>query len=161
LLMQSPERWLDRKILVADIGCGDCKLRKLLDERRFAYEAYDLMPQTSEVRALDIRLHGLPHDVDVAVLLGVLEYIDNPASVIRRLASQAGEIVVSHRAADLRGVGWWQRRKRGWRTIMTTGDFERMLLDNGFAVNRRVTTPDGKTGVWHATRQAHTFGGPS
>ena len=169
---QTSKSWMDRSsvaarlvrqvssespdgIALADIGCGDEKLRAALEAESVPvrYRGFDLLPQHEAVSRFDVANQDLPEIVDVAVMLGVIEYLRDPKSAFARVAKRARCLVVSHRASDLSRISWWRRRKRGWVSIMSSSQLEDALTDAGFAVRERALTGDGHTLVWLAASQ--------
>src|SRR4029079_6968151 len=89
---------------IADIGCGDEKLRGPLERAGLAirYHGYDKLPQTRTCQPLDL-VHDVPdRTFDLAFCLGVMEYLPDPAQFLRRLRSVTPRLVVSYVIADAR-----------------------------------------------------------
>lgn len=135
---------------LADIGCGDQKLRRALDEAGLLvhYSGFDLLPQGPDVTALDIEAERLPQAFDIGVLLGVLEYCGDPKAVLDRLRGWLGALVVSHAASDLSILNDRRKKRLMWKSQLTTGEFEEILGNAGFGALERRITPDGRTAVW-------------
>lgn len=134
---------------VADIGCGDGRLQEQLSRQSVdcQYRGYDLLPQSPSVQALDISRQRLPQHCDLAVMLGVSEYLDDLAGTLTRLRDDAEQLVISHSLGDRpRDVEELQRL--GWRNHLSREHFERLLTTAGWSVRDRVTTDDGKTCIW-------------
>ncbi len=139
-----------RSLKVADIGCGDQKfgteLRALLDN--IDYHGFDLLPQAPEVRKFDVSKDALGQPFDVAVLLGVLEYVTDVPAVLARLRSDVHHLVVSHSIRDRRRNPRKSMRKLKWKTLMSEAEFSRCLECAGFEITDRRITPDQKTMIW-------------
>jgi hypothetical protein len=137
-------------LVVADIGCGDQKLRAALRARgaAFAYRGYDLLPQAADVERFDVRADALPRPHDVAVLLGVLEYLEDLSSVLARLAAQVQWLLVSHVVRQDGGYSAAQLRALGWHQHLAAGELERLVQHAGAVVIERRTAPDGRTLLW-------------
>jgi SAM-dependent methyltransferase len=137
---------------IADLGCGNERLRRVLTARfgrPFEYVGYDLHPQSERVQRLDVESE-LPERVfDVVFCLGLVEYLRDPELFARRLHDICGLAVVSYVLADAEGsLPPAERRKRGWRT-----DYSRVALDDvftraDFACETFATVDDGGTGLW-------------
>ena len=137
-------------VVVLDIGCGDMKLLQQLRAAGSAahYQGLDLHPQAAQVLPYDVRTQPLPQPCDAAVLLGVVEYLEAPAEVLRRLARETRYLVASHVVSDNAGYDAAQLRRLNWKTHMTRGDFAALLAGCGFEVLREATTANRKTVLW-------------
>jgi len=135
---------------VADVGCGDQKLRAALRARglRADCRGYDLEPQAADVERFDVRIDALPRPHDVAVLLGVLEYLDDLQGVLARLAAQVPWLLLSHVVRQGGGYSPEQLRALGWRQHLAAGELERLVQRAGGEVVERRTAPDGRTVLW-------------
>lgn len=109
LLEQNSPAWVERARLaaqmiverfpcgtIADIGCGDCKLRLALPPGTYYYQGFDLIRQHSDVYVHDISKQDLPMEVDVAVMLGITEYLPDLPGVFARIAKSSRWILASH-----------------------------------------------------------------
>ncbi len=136
---------------VADIGCADQKIGVLLKSKgiQAVYQGLDIVPQSPEVIACDIRRDDLPSYFDVAMVLGVLEYVENPTAALARLRPKVGHLIVSHVAREQNlNVTLEKQARLGWTTFVHTQAFEEMLTSAGFQVKTSVLTPDQRTRVW-------------
>lgn len=99
------------KVLEVGVGGGD--FRDLITGR-CPWLGTDLQPVLPDVLALDLETDPLPFGPwDVVVMLGVLEYIHDPAVVLSKLFAAGDKVVMSYcvpRAGDVVQV----RRERGW-----------------------------------------------
>src|SRR4029079_19123953 len=113
---------------------------------------YDLKPQSSDVQAIDIE-RGLPATpADVAVVLGVIEYLSDPAAVLKRLGSHTRAVLVSH---VTRAGGKYSRRQLQeleWQNHMSAAEFELLLAAAGWTVKARRKTANDRTELWLAVR---------
>ena len=135
---------------IADVGCGDEKLKIALLRRGVSarYQGFDVLPQGESVRPFDIRSEMLDEHFDAAAILGVLEYMDDVASALRNALGRTTSAVVSY-AVHSAGVSSREKRIRmGWRSALTAGEFETCLDDVGLRVIERRITPDRATHVW-------------
>ncbi|MBK8101488.1 MAG: methyltransferase domain-containing protein [Planctomycetes bacterium] len=161
---QSAEPWLQRAAVaadllaslpvtaradavLADIGCGDQKLERALRARGLPirYRGYDLHPQASAVQRFDLATQELPGRHDVAVLLGVIEYLPAVADVVARLARQVPALLVSHVVRDGGHYDAARLRELGWQNHLTSAECEAMLADAGLRVFARRHTADRRT----------------
>jgi polysaccharide pyruvyl transferase WcaK-like protein len=130
---------------IADIGSGDRKLKAALQGRAFPYDSFDLLPQSGETRRYDVRAEPLPAGYEVAVLLGVTEYIENLESTLGRLSGEVPHLIVSHTVrADRGGTG----RNPRWKTHLSVREMESLLERCQFAVVESRVTADGATRLW-------------
>lgn len=139
-----------KELKIADVGCGDQKLREEIRTLIPAvhYHGFDLLPQSPEVAKLDISSQPLGARFDVAVLLGVLEYVDDVPSILRSLRQDCRYLIVSHSASDFRKNPRRSKRKLGWKTLMSEKAFALSLENAGFEIRERRLTPNRKTVIW-------------
>jgi len=139
-----------RRLSVSDIGCGDMKLRQFLESAGLncAYQGYDLVPQHPAVAALDIRVQPLPVPTDVAVMLGVVEYLDNLAQVLERLAGEVHWLLLSHVVSDYSVYTPSKLQELGWMNHLARKDFGELLSSSGFAIEAEQLTSNGRTVLW-------------
>ena len=139
---------------VADIGCGDRKLKRLMEERGWAvsYRGFDIIPQAEDVEPLDLNLVAPPGKSDAAIALGLLEYVDDMAACMRRLADHAPVLVVSHTVRDGEIYDERQIRERGWKNHFYADEFVELLRRNGWQVVDSRATADARTRIWLAER---------
>lgn len=167
---QSKPSWLERSNLawdlladavaagevgsLSDIGCGDEKLKRLLNERGWAvrYQGYDLVPQGAGVRPLDLNSQIPDGHSDAAVALGVLEYVDDVGASLRRLAAHAPMLVVSHTLRESAGIDEAAQHALGWKNHLHSADFVALLSSAGWCIEDERTTSDGRTRLWLARR---------
>ena len=139
---------------VLDLGCGDGKVAVELARRGIAvdYQGFDLHPQSAEVRRLDLANDAIEAQGDVAVVLGVLEYLADPAVVLGRVAEVAPRLVVSLAASDLDRPVDFDPASLNWVYYVDRATFEARLDEAGWRIVERRVTPDQKTAVWSALR---------
>lgn len=132
---------------IADIGCGDEKLLAALKACGLdcSYTGYDLLPQASHVHRFDVRCDVLPEGHDIAVMMGVIEYLPALEDVLRRLARQAPALVVSHVVRKGKAYSPERLVELGWVNHLGAEELEALLLRAGYAVIARRMTPDDKT----------------
>lgn len=140
---------------VADIGCGDGKLREALRAAAIpaAWRGYDLHPQAADVQAFDVQRDTLPTGHTVAVLLGVVEYLPDLPRVLTGLAAAVPFVLLSHVQRDPERYPPARLRELGWCNHLATADVDALLRRAGFGLRAQSTTPDGRTQVLLAARQ--------
>jgi SAM-dependent methyltransferase len=139
-------------ILVADLGCGNERLRRILHDRLqrpFGYSGYDLHPQSARVERLNVEREMPRRTFDVVFCLGLLEYLRDPELFARGLHEVCSVAVVSYVLADAEGsLAPPERRKRGWRTDYAKSELERVFEASGFAGEAFSSVNGGATGLW-------------
>jgi hypothetical protein len=132
---------------VADIGCGDRKLKEVFVARgaRWRYTGFDLLPQSAEVLQFDVRRDRLPGAFDAAVMLGVTEYIEDIPAALRRLREECQWLVASHVLASARSPSPARLIELGWVSHLDRTGFAGAMRAGGFEARRERMTPDGRT----------------
>lgn len=133
---------------IADLGCGDQKLRKALNKYPCKYRGYDLIPQSDNVVRLDLTTEPFP-EADVTVLLGVLEYIP-VLSALRKVRSPI--LVVSHLYPDEGAFPLAVIREKGWSNVLPKAKFEALLDEAHFRVLECAKAD--RQHVWIAAKEA-------
>lgn len=117
---------------VCDIGCGNQHLKWFLP-RSAVYLPADLNQWTANTEVCDLNAMALPTRslaaCDVAVMLGVIEYLRDPAQVFSALATSAEHLVVSYRTNELR-----PQRKADWFNAYTLAQLVDLLTHAGFEI---------------------------
>lgn len=138
-----------RELSVADVGCGDQKLREAVHARgvRVRYAGFDLVPQSAEVQRCDVRRDRFTKARDVIVMLGVIEDLDGLPAALERLSVHAGHLVLSHvvRRGDQYTLAMLSRL--GWINHLSENELASVLADSGRTITTQRLTPDGRTVV--------------
>ncbi len=139
---------------VLDFGCGDEKVAAEFARRGIAvdYLGFDLHPQSPSVRPLDLAHETIEERGDIAVVLGVFEYLEDPVAVMERIALAAPVLVVSHAASDLGRPADFDPKSLHWCLYVDRATFEGHLGAAGWRVEAHRVTPDGKTALWLCRR---------
>lgn len=97
---------------VLDLGCGDMKMEALLPAA-IAYLPLDVARRDERTIVVDLNLKRLPQvEADFVLGMGVLEYIFDIPSLLRQLARQVPEGLISYHPFELSpkrdrlAVGW-------------------------------------------------------
>lgn len=137
-----------RSFTLADVGCGDGKLGRLLKKTKLhlQYRGYDLVPQSDGFARFDVQNDILPMKFEIVSLLGVLEYVGDAPSAMSRLASKCEYLVVSH-MSHLKDTSAEKRNRLNWRTFMPKDEFSGALRQSGFSILGTRFTADGQTEV--------------
>ena len=125
---------LDPGAIVADVGCGDQKLKRELMSRRadVRYRGFDIMPQHSSVTKFDIQSEELPASFSAVTLLGVLEYVRDIPATLNRIARAAPYLVVSHVNPEEGNLP--AERLATWTSVLTGAEFEKALRAAGYCI---------------------------
>lgn len=138
-------KYTDPDCTVADLGCGDQKLRKVLKGRD--YRGFDLIPQSSDVAALDLTTDTFP-SCGVTVLLGVLEYIPI-APALEKVDLRY--LVISHLYPDEGDFSAETIKTNGWANLLSKAEFEASLENAGFHILECVK--GDRQHIWMAERR--------
>jgi SAM-dependent methyltransferase len=136
-----------RRLRLADLGCGDTKLCQLLDARGLDvdYVGFDLMPQHTEVRQLDLARVDPPTGFDITVMLGVGEYLPNLRQILRRIGASSRWLVFSHVLRTDPPISAARLAQLGWINHLGVEALEALVAEAGLRVVERRLTPDGRT----------------
>lgn len=134
---------------LADMGCGDQKLRAALIDRGIdcLYQGFDINPQSLDVKRFDVNTDNLEIDYDIIVALGLTEYVDLNNLLIS-MRKKCSYFVVSHVLKNPMYYTDSDLIKLGWMNHLSAEDFQKYLLDAGFDVMRTDMTTNGKVKIW-------------
>ncbi len=130
-------------LTVGDYGGGRQDLRALLPEG-WNYTPYDHLPRTPETVVCDFNEDPLPaarHDV--IFCLGVLEYLDDPARLLRHAFEHADWVVFS----CFQGWKPWRAWREGWRGRLSRRALARVLEQEKIRVMAHAPWR-GDGGIW-------------
>ena len=119
---------------VCDIGCGRQALRAQL-EPGTRYLPADLRGWTADTETCELNQGRLPRRAllrcDVAVMLGVLEYIVDPALLLTRLHRHAEHLLLTYCLPELWEV---DRAGFGWVNALRAEELQALLTGAGYTV---------------------------
>jgi len=143
-LIRAPK---EQALSVADIGCGDQKLKSVLDGLPFEvrYTGYDLLPQHDSTIRFDVRVDPLPGEHHVAVLLGVTEYLDDLAAVLASLSQRVPSLVVSHVIRKGQNYSREDCARLGWVNHLSEDELLAIMSGAGFLLVQSAMTADERT----------------
>lgn len=127
---------------VADYGCGRQELRALLPAG-WGYVPYDWMSRSEDTQVCDFSQSVPQTSHEVIFMLGVLEYLPDPARLLRHALGNARWTVFScfHGWNPLRA---W---REGWRGRLTREQVEQIIRESGVQMRvHRSWREDG--GMW-------------
>ncbi len=121
--------FIPRGARVLDLGCGAMAVERFLPAD-CAYQPCDLAARDERTLICDFNAGEFPEvECDVAVVLGVLEYLADVPAFLRRLRALGKPIVVSY---SLAGEGPADRRALGWMNDYSRAEFGGLLKAAGF-----------------------------
>ncbi len=87
-------------LVIGDFGCGNRSIEKLLSEKTknpFQYYGYDINPQSASTIKIDLG-SNFPSEMcfDVAVCLGLLEYIEDVPTFLQKLRKSCNFTILSY-----------------------------------------------------------------
>lgn len=145
-------------LVVADLGCGNRRLERMLEagfDRPHEYRGYDLCPQSPRTIRIDLERDLPAGTADLAIAVGVLEYLGDVPGFLTRLARFAAVAVVSYVVFDsAEPLSRRQREDRGWRSHYSRAELEALLVTAGYRVVDPEWTNRNRTVVWMARRTA-------
>lgn len=131
---------------VLDLGCGAQTLAIHLRSPA-RYLPGDLIPSASNVVPIDLNRNMWPkagREFDVAVMSGVLEYLDDPARALERVHDFAPKLVTSYQ--DYRNGERTKRTRRalGWVNHLTRAEIVGAFLRTGWEIETEVPWRDSQ-----------------
>ncbi len=111
---------------VLDLGCGNQTVRQLLPEG-LEYRPFDRMARSPDTEVLDLASAHPATGGDVALLLGVLEYLPDPLPTLSWVAQNCRHLVLSYN--DCRSAE--RRAQQHWNSCLGPMDIEQHLLHCG------------------------------
>jgi hypothetical protein len=141
-----------RRLQVCDLGAGNQRLLRVLQRRLavpFDYHAYDLHPQSNDVRRIDVAREMPDRQFDVVFCLGLLEYLRDLDRFVSRLRTICGHAIVSYVITDPPdSLTPAERRDRGWLNDLTQTGLEGLFGQHMYTRESCVVTNAGHTGLW-------------
>jgi hypothetical protein len=117
---------------VLDVGCGAMALRNHLPAE-CSYQPADIVARSPECVVVDLNSASLPEiDCSTIALLGVLEYIHDPAKVLSDARKKHSSMVLSYVTHSRGDVN--SRRAMGWFNDMTRGELEALFRQVGWSI---------------------------
>lgn len=150
LWRQSKRISADGVYRIVDLGCGNERLRKILEQgfkESFVYQGYDKFPQTSLAIRMDIEKMFPWGDFDVVFCLGLLEYIKAIPFLCECIAHVARQAVVSYAVSDSRVYTPDEVKYKGWLSHHSSSEMESIFLPY-WDVHSRIAVDGGRTFLW-------------
>ena len=117
---------------IADYGCGKQTLRRFLEDDS-TYIPFDFVQRSPDTRIRDFNRNDPPGHFDVGCCLGVLEYLDEPLRVLRRLIESNAFVVFSYNGPTEHS----RRHLEGWINALTFDQLESCIKDCGSTIVAR------------------------
>ncbi|WP_311274793.1 polysaccharide pyruvyl transferase family protein [Methylobacterium sp. WCS2018Hpa-22] len=122
---------------IVDIGCGAMAVEGIFSAS--SYVPCDVVQRDDRTKVIDLNAEPIPGEwfagADVVVMLGVLEYIADIASVLRAIFDAGKPIITSYhptnRNPDL------EERSHTWISSCTVEEFESLIRECGFLIQWR------------------------
>src|SRR6185312_321821 len=142
--------------VVCDIGCGPTMVLQQYLPKGCSYLPCDMKAWNETIEVCDINIEVLPAkslaQCDIAVLLGVLEYLDDPARTLSALSTHAEAIVFSYHPRE-----YGPPRTALWRNSLSYRDVTEMVQKAGYTRLDRLYFSSKQT----IFRASHGSCGPS
>ena len=125
--------YLQGQPAVADIGCGLMILRAHLQHEQ-KYFPLDVISRNPLTVVCDLN-HEKPQETEAkaAAMLGVIEYLHDPSSVLLHLSNQYKKLVVSYCFTDGPGAPA-NRREHGWVNDYSQREILELFRDSGWSI---------------------------
>lgn len=118
---------------VSDFGCGTMVLERMLAPGQ-RYVPLDVVARDPRTIVCDLNVEPPPlTHTPAAALLGVVEYLHDPAAVLARLAQSYRILVVSYCVTDAIKP-FPERREHGWVNDFDTAQAEALFTAAGWAI---------------------------
>lgn len=128
---------------VLDIGCGAMALRHAL-KPGCHYTPADLVARSPECLVVDLNQEQFPEgEYDWVTFLGVLEYVHDPARVLRRTALAAPHMLLTYCVDITAGAALHLRRGMGWVNEYDLSQFRALLQANGWVITSEAIDKQG------------------
>jgi hypothetical protein len=116
---------------VIEFGAGRMVLKRLLPEN-CAYTPSDLVDRGNGTIVCDLNSYALPPfpPHDVAVLSGVLDYVNNVPRLVSHLSNYAGVVIASYAVTEFHKKN---RRRHGWVNDFSSADILQIFESAGFS----------------------------
>lgn len=135
-------------LALLDVGCGAMYLENEAAPRH--YIPVDMDARDARTRVIDLNEQALPakwiDEVDVVALMGVLEYINDPAALVKSVADRKKPLICSYNVLEARSARRDLKRGR-WRNDYTTAEIESLFAELGYAITDSSIFA-GKQKIW-------------
>jgi 2-polyprenyl-3-methyl-5-hydroxy-6-metoxy-1,4-benzoquinol methylase len=142
---------VNEELRVADFGCGDQKLKRVLTRTLpspVEYFGYDLHPQSNEVEFCDFETTAPAGPFDAIFCLGLFEYIKNLDHLISRIRHACRYAIVSFVVIEAQAYSEEEIRKRGWVWRYSPDELSTRLTASGFTIRKQILINNNTTAIW-------------
>ena len=131
---------------VLDLGCGKMDLEKFL-ESGVTYQPSDIVARDERTIVCDLNKGEVPNtQANVVTMLGVLEYIYEPAKLLEKLAARWPRLIATYCPADLDAGR--DRTVHGWFNALTSAALVSTANAAGFDLTAIVPSTDRRDRVY-------------
>ncbi len=125
---------------VLDLGCGAMILREELP-KDCSYTPVDLWQRHPDIIVANLNEGEFPEGAwDTIVILGVIEYLENPSLVLRTAHLRAQQLIITCPTWPILNARSIQHPEaRGQVNYFRTADFSSLLRRTGWTIERRAT----------------------
>lgn len=125
---------------VLDIGCGAMDLERALPDG-CDYIPADIVAHDPRTRVIDLNQGQLPDvDADVVTLLGVIEYIHDPATLLAAMSDRWSRVILTYNPVDLDEGR--DRYSHGWFNSLTMAEL--IATAEGLGYRLQMSVPHGR-----------------
>jgi hypothetical protein len=125
---------------VLDLGAGAMALKRCLPAG-CQYLPADLLPRSADCQLVDLNQQQFPSgESDCIVLLEVLEYIHDPAWLIRKCRESAARLIFTYHPHQ--GEPLEARRQRGWFNDLDAEGLASLLASAGWRIETQAAAGD-------------------
>ncbi len=134
--------WIPEGAVVLDLGCGAMTLEALLPGG-CRYLPCDVVQRDHRTRVCDFNRgeYPDPEDATLVTVLGVLEYLNDPAGFLQQLSVWGLPVILSYCVTEL--TADWNRTALGMANHLSQAELMKLLAQAGLQVKRQETV-DGR-----------------
>lgn len=140
-----------QKVKIADLGCGDMKIKDMLFSSGYnniSYKGFDCLPQSKTVNNINLNKDEIAGNYDVIFCLGLLEYLDDPYDFLKKLKNKATYVICSYVISDCRNYSEKEKKEKGWKNNFSSDEIEKNLVHLEFKIERIITFDKGVTNLY-------------
>ncbi|NEU14308.1 hypothetical protein G3T14_19565 [Methylobacterium sp. BTF04] len=122
------------ELAVVDLGCGTMTLERYLSKTT-AYHPVDVVARDTRTIVCDVNAEPPPSiDAQAVVCLGLLEYVLDPAHLMRELSQKYSVCVISYCISDAVKPLSEPRRAHAWFNDFTQNEVETLFTHTGWVI---------------------------
>lgn len=147
-------------LVLLDVGCGAMYLEEEAAPR--LYIPVDMDARDTRTRTIDLNEKALPaewiDEADVVALMGVLEYVNDPMTLVKSIADRKKPLLCSYNVHEARSARRDLKRGR-WRNDYSTAEIEALFAEVGYSITDSAIFT-GKQKIWRLDPVTES-GGPA